>query len=428
MIRKIEIKNYRIIRNLNQELRPFNILIGPNATGKSTFLDTISLVRDILNDGLESAIIEKRAPSFSDLLWDKKDPTIKVSLELDLPEKIRKIYQERSLPAYVRSRYELRIGHSVENEELRILEETLWLLTSKTVEIGTKPSLFQKNGLENLLVPPPAVSEGKRRRAGSKKVITKTIESGNDYYFNETTGYSYNTYSKSGLTKSALANLQEDEKKFPGALWTKHKLKEGIQVLTLNSLVMRRPCHPGKKHAFEMDGSNLPIIIRDLRKKSLKRFKDWISHLQTALPFLQNIRIKIRAEDRFLYISINDKNNRTIPSWVLSDGTLRILALTLLAYLPDNEGIYLIEEPENGVHPLAIEPIYQSLSSVYNGQVLVATHSPVFLSVAKLDEILCFSRMETGEMQIIKGTEHPALREWKGTPNLQILYASGVLG
>ncbi len=40
---------------------------------------------------------------------------------------------------------------------------------------------------------------------------------------------------------------------------------------------------------------------------------------------------------------------------------MRLLALTLLAYLPDNREIYLLEEPENGVHPLALEGVLDSL-------------------------------------------------------------------
>lgn len=70
------------------------------------------------------------------------------------------------------------------------------------------------------------------------------------------------------------------------------------------------------------------------------------------------------------------RNGLQAPSWLVSDGTLRFLALTLLAYLPDPAGPYLIEEPENGIHPRNVETVFESLSSVYDAQVLLATHSP----------------------------------------------------
>ncbi|OAT82356.1 hypothetical protein A6M21_09435 [Desulfotomaculum copahuensis] len=111
-----------------------------------------------------------------------------------------------------------------------------------------------------------------------------------------------------------------------------------------------------------------------------------------------------------------------------SDGTLRLLALTLPAYLPDFKGIYLIEEPENGIHPRAVEAMFQSLSSVYNAQILLATHSPVILSQAGADNILCFARTANGATDIVPGNKHPALREWRGETNLSVLFAGGVLG
>jgi predicted ATPase len=111
-----------------------------------------------------------------------------------------------------------------------------------------------------------------------------------------------------------------------------------------------------------------------------------------------------------------------------SDGTLRLLALTIPAYLPDFEGIYLIEEPENGIHPKAVETMYQSLESVYGAQILLATHSPVVLSIAEANSLLCFAKASDGATDIVKGNEHPRLREWKGETDLGVLFASGVLG
>ena len=104
------------------------------------------------------------------------------------------------------------------------------------------------------------------------------------------------------------------------------------------------------------------------------------------------------------------------------------MALTLPAYLTDFEGIYLIEEPENGIHPRAVETMYQSLSSVYDAQILMETHSPVILSIAEPENVLCFAKTENGATDIVSGVDHPALKEWHGDVNLGVLYASGVLG
>ena len=100
------------------------------------------------------------------------------------------------------------------------------------------------------------------------------------------------------------------------------------------------------------------------------------------MPDLESIRIVEREDDKHRYLVLGYRGGLEVPSWMASDGTLRLLALTLPAYLNGLEGIYLIEEPENGIHPRAVETMFQSLSSVYGSQVLLATHSPVILSVA----------------------------------------------
>jgi predicted ATPase len=200
-----------------------------------------------------------------------------------------------------------------------------------------------------------------------------------------------------------------------------------VQSLVLNSLFIRQASPPGQVRGFKPDGSNLPWVIEDLRR-SKERFADWIAHLQTALPDLEDIQTIDREDDRHRYLLLCYRGGLKVPSWTASDGTLRLLALTLPAYLPDFRGIYLIEEPENGIHPRAIEPLFQSLSSAYDAQILVATHSPVILSAAQPEQVLCFKKTDEGASDIVSGREHPALQQWRRDIDLGSLFAAGVLG
>ena len=106
------------------------------------------------------------------------------------------------------------------------------------------------------------------------------------------------------------------------------------------------------------------------RRTNNKRFKEWVAHVRTALPEIENIKTVERPDDKHRYMKICYHGGIEVPSWMVSDGTFRLLALTIPAYLPEFEGIYLIEEPENGIHPTAVETVYQSLSSVYDAQIL----------------------------------------------------------
>ena len=183
--------------------------------------------------------------------------------------------------------------------------------------------------------------------------------------------------------------------------------------------------------AAALSGSGIeqdPWVIQSLIDHHPEQHREWIQHLRTALPDLQDIRTVLREEDRHRYLKIRYSDGLEVPSWMVSDGTLRLLALTLVAYIPDPEGVFLIEEPENGIHPQAVETTFQSLSSVYEAQVLLATHSPLIVGLADLSQVVCFTKNQEGTTQIVRGDEHRILRHWKGETSLGTLFASGVLG
>jgi hypothetical protein len=327
--------------------------------------------------GDRRAGIPQRAPDPTHLFWMRKGPTFQVAVELAIPEERRSRLKNGG---YSTARYEVAIGFPGEKEQVGIVAETLWLLPEEpAVREAPQRALFPAP-------PPPPESlvapAGKKTPSGWKKVVNKVEESGNDYFFSETSGW--NNPFRLGPAKSALANLPEDEARFPVATWVRRTLLEGVQRIALSSEAMRRPSPPGETAGFLPDGSNLPWVIHTLESKSHRqRLAAWVEHLRIALPDLEGITTKERPEDRHRYLMLRYTNGLEAPSWLVSDGTLRLLALTLLAYAPDVSGVYLIEEPENGIHPRAVEVMFQSLTSVYGAQILCATHSPVVLSLAK---------------------------------------------
>jgi len=67
-----EALNYRCLKYVRQTLGPFQVLVGPNATGKTTFLDVIGFLGDVVSKGLESAVAS-RTNTPSDLTWWRKE-------------------------------------------------------------------------------------------------------------------------------------------------------------------------------------------------------------------------------------------------------------------------------------------------------------------------------------------------------------------
>lgn len=414
MITLIEALNFRSLRYVHQPLGHFHVLVGPNASGKTTFLEVPALLGRLVSGGLDAAIGER---NFDDLTWRRQGGHFELAIESLIPMDLRQRMENQS---YDTVRYEVRIG--LAEGEVSLLSERLIFRAAE------KPSrqmrlIFPEDSSrpDTLLLP-----EG--RASGKKIVVNKKPpgEGGDAFYPEIKHEFAYPF--KLGPRKSALGNLPEDESMFPVSTWFKRTLMTGVQLLTLNSLLLRKASAPGQGRGFKTDGSNLPWVVAELQDKAPERFKDWLDHLRTALPDLEGIRTVERSDDKHRYLMLRYQGGFEVPSWVVSDGTLRLLALTLPAYLPEFQGIYLIEEPENGVHPRAIETLFQSLSSVYEAQILLATHSPVILSVVDAKDVLCFAKTSEGATDIVPGDMHPALRDWQGETNLGTLFAAGVLG
>jgi predicted ATPase len=423
MIRRIEALNYRCLHYIEQELGDFQVLVGANASGKTTFLDVVAFLGDLVIGGLDHAI-EERTKNFQDLVWQRSGDRFELAIELMIPDERRELLKR--VP-YTLVRYEVAIGLDKAVNETAILSERVMLKTDDPYKEKPHPVQLSIFPMQRA-VPKSLISQTKIRN--TKTVINK-VSGGNDNFYSEVyhaKGKGWAPSFKLGPRRSALGNLPEDEAKFPVSTWLKGLLTEGVQRIILNSLLMRKASPPGQGRRFRPDGSNLPWVIENFKSTAPERFVEWLAHLQTALPDIRNIRTVERPDDKHRYLIIEYEGGLDVPSWMASDGTLRLLALTLPAYLPEFTGVYLIEEPENGIHPRAVETMFQSLSSVYAAQILLATHSPVILSVAEPSQVLCFAKTSNGAVDIVLGTEHPALRDWKGETNLGALFAGGVLG
>jgi predicted ATPase len=428
MISLIEALNFRCLHYIRQSLGPFHILVGPNASGKTTFLDVVAFLGQLVSDGIDTAITE-RTEDVQDLVWGRAGDRFELAIEAVIPEKLRAKLRKSSFDTI---RYEVAIGIDKNSHEGLILAEKALLKTSELFKNKKKKSRVSSEKVRSLfpmeVEPPDTILTG--RTPGAHTVVNK-IQGGDDHFYSEVyrePGKGWMPVFKFGHKKLSLTNLPGDESQYPVATWLKDLLSEGVQQFILNSMAMRKASQKGKIKKFMTDGSNLPWVIHRLKETDLHRFNSWIAHLKTALPDIENIKTIERPHDRYRYLVICYRGNLDVPSWLASDGTLRLLALTLPAYLPDFKGIYLVEEPENGIHPTAVETMFQSLSSIYDAQILLATHSPIILGIAKPEEVLCFAKNKDGATDIVLGSEHPSLREWKRETNLGTLFAAGVLG
>lgn len=413
MFSRVEARHYRCLKRIDVQLEPFNILIGPNASGKSTLIDTIGFLQDALESDVEQAV-RQRGVSLREVVWKLQDEQngFEIAVEAAVPNSTHRL------------RYEVAVG--LYNGEIVVAGENLWLI-DPLQETGRPESkqatLFPIEIDDSQPLVHPAKS--KKTPRGYQLVVRK-VAAGNDYFRDENTGWNI-TY-RLAPRRLALSGVPEDDSRFPITLWFKEALRQNVQRLQLNSQLMQRLSPWDAPRTFQPDGSNLPIMVEYLHQSHPERFGWWIGQLQTTLDDLETVEVVERPEDRSKYLMITYRNGIKVPAWLLSDGTLRLLALTLIAYLPHQGAVFLIEEPENGIHPKAMESVYQSLSSVYTGQVFLATHSPLFLSLAEPDALLIFAKTASGATDIVRGLQHPILKQWERETSLEVLFAAGVLG
>lgn len=440
MIRRIQALNYRCLRFVDVSLDRFHVLVGPNASGKSTLFDVVTFLGDLVSGGLDEAV-EKRTRNFRDLVWRRRDPDVpmrggepptcggskdargfELAVEFDVPERLR-----RRLPGdkdFQVFRYEIAVEE--DGSEVRIGSERGMLMPRPTENAARRRALFPEP-----LPPPDTILLGGRRR-GSRTILSKSRE-GKDNFNIETSekpGKGWAMSISFGLRRSVLGNLPESPDTFPTATYVKRTLERRVRPLFLDGPKMRRASPPGARiDGLAPDGSNLPWAIKRIREERRAGYENWLAHVKTVLTDLDEIRVVERPDDRRAYLMLRYRTGIEIPSWMASDGALRLLALTLIAWLPDEDSIYVLEEPENGIHPMAIDCVYQSLSSVYDSQLLLATHSPVVLKLSEPDEVLCFAKNYEGAADVVRGGDHPRLADWKETSDdMDLLFVSGVFG
>jgi predicted ATPase len=125
-------------------------------------------------------------------------------------------------------------------------------------------------------------------------------------------------------------------------------------------------------------GSDLAGFYNSLKARSEKQFETLNLAIRQLIPAIEKIDVE-RTREGFLQLQVWEQG---IPfsSRVISEGTLRVLALVAITNSPSPATVIGCEEPENGVHPRRMRLIAELLKSTASRgetQIIVNTHSPI---------------------------------------------------
>jgi predicted ATPase len=143
---------------------------------------------------------------------------------------------------------------------------------------------------------------------------------------------------------------------------------------------MRSAKPPAEVADIGVLGENIAPFLYRLRAEKPKYFETIKRTLRSVVPSIDNLEVDLDKRRGTLDILIR-QNGTDFSTRIISEGTLRVLALCAIAVNPWGGSLIAFEEPENGVHPRRLELVAQllaSLATVQDRQVIVTSHSPLF--------------------------------------------------
>jgi predicted ATPase len=122
------------------------------------------------------------------------------------------------------------------------------------------------------------------------------------------------------------------------------------------------------------------------------------------IPSIRELEVQDDPPARQYSFSLNFAGEVAFSSRVISDGTLRMLALLAILNDPDRQGTLCFEEPENGVHEGRVARLVEFLPSAAqigvepdskSFQIIINTHSPKVMAALRDDEIVAADTVVT---------------------------------
>lgn len=370
MIKTIEVKNFKAIVSGKVKLTPLTAFIGYNGTGKSSLLEALEMFKAIVTEGLDSAVRPWR--EFEHIYYKGKKTKRKFTkndIELQFaPMEFSFILGKTK-------------GFAISNSRF---------LTSIGQEVNDRASLFFMSEFYK------DESYTARRDADNNRIIE----------FGDLRNWEYPKIPAKSNDQSILTDLPDFVRYISS--W---------QFLSMNTFLMGHP-FPQKKTAgaitLDKDGKNIAEYLLSIRDADINVYQGILETLQTVLPYAKDLQPQITRElEKSVYLQLTEQDFK-LPGWMLSTGTLKILALLAVVRNPNPSPLIVIEEIENGLDPRTINLIINEIRSLIksgNSQVIITTHSPYLLDLLHLSHVV-FVERKNKKVVFKRPYSDKELRKW----------------
>jgi predicted ATPase len=407
MLTRLRVKGFKNLLDSEVRFGPFTCIAGPNGAGKSNLFDAILFLSDLTNCPIVEAAARVRSRNDKDngslsalFTQTGRADWRNIELEADflIPRTVKDDFGREAVPSstYLTYSVELRYIAPVRagSERIELVKEELtYVLKSeakKRLGFQTSPSF-----LDSVL-------------AGTKRSDYISTEQRDGITViqlrQDRVQGPPSRVPASSSPRTVLSTVNTDDR--PTALAARREMQSWAQ-LQLEPSKLRKSDDFSSMDHLSSDGEHLPSTI--LR---LGEFDAVANLLSKLLPDVESIRVDIDEARRSRTLFLRQRDKTEHPARSLSDGTLRFLALAVLACDPSASGVICMEEPENGIHPARVPAIVELLKGmavdttvpIGDGnplrQVLVNTHSPIVIRNLSIDDLVVAMPVRYGRATI----------------------------
>ncbi len=369
MLKRIKIQGYKSLVDLDLKLEPLCVLVGPNASGKSNFLDALQLLSQLATcHTLEEAFDPpyRGHPLESFTFGDEgiksilKKEKVSFSIEVDV------ILSENVI--------------QIVNKRIKEIRET----TTKNPQNGKRPvnekylryrieiEMLPKQGFirvsDEYLAALSANGEPKRNRK-------PFLERNRNRLHLRMEGQSHPLYYERYLDYSILSRSHYPPH-YPHLTAMQQELSNWLTFYLEPREQMRQPNPVKAVHDIGPMGEDIAAFLNTLEAQNKRQFESVEKSLNAMIPSITGIEVSVNDLGE-VELDIRE-GEKHISARVLSEGTLRILGLLAMVGSEDPPTLIGFEEPENGIHPVRIKRIARFLETrmlLEDIQFIVTTHS-----------------------------------------------------